>query len=510
VEKRNTYSWAFAFLIALLQASFIITRFSGWGYDDAFITFRYAENIYQGVGFVYNPGEKVLSTTTPFFTLLLVLLRYLSPNLPQLAVLVGTISLPLGGLFLWDLAYQWKRPITAWFSLLIYPIFPLLLNTLGSEMPLFLALCLAAVAFYSRSRFTIAAVCLAFATLTRPEGGLVVILLIMHYALMHRKPPPWRAILTFVFLCAPWILFSTLYFGSPIPATLAAKQAQGAMSISQRFAPGFLTILDWGYLTRWQYWVLTFLVFFAFLSWKIHNKIWCLIALWGVFHFLTYSLLGVSRYFWYYAPLVPSFIITAGHGAQIIFDWLKLRLQRQRSLITGLSGIVLFSLMLSVSLHSVNLSKHPDNRIEIYKAVGEWIKTNTKDDAIVGTLEVGMIGYYSERMMIDFSGLIQPSIAQVIKQSSTYEDAARWGIQHYEPEYLIISENDFPSLMNAMIKPYCEQQFIFRGTTFNYTSDLSLYHCDWERTNSDVNHLYSRICSEMLSSNQAENIVMIR
>jgi hypothetical protein len=106
LEKQNKYSWAVVFLIALLQAGFIIIRFSGWGYDDAFITFRYAENLYQGVGFVYNPGEKILSTTTPFFTFLLVLLRHLSPNLPQLAFLVGTISLPIGGLFLWDLAYQ--------------------------------------------------------------------------------------------------------------------------------------------------------------------------------------------------------------------------------------------------------------------------------------------------------------------------------------------------------------------------------------------------------------------
>src|SRR5260221_10437105 len=39
--------------------------------DDAFITFRYSRNIVEGQGFVYNPGSRVLGTTTPLYTLLM-------------------------------------------------------------------------------------------------------------------------------------------------------------------------------------------------------------------------------------------------------------------------------------------------------------------------------------------------------------------------------------------------------------------------------------------------------
>src|SRR3954464_1309483 len=39
--------------------------------DDAFITFRYSRNIVEGQGFVYNPGSRVLGTTTPLFTVLM-------------------------------------------------------------------------------------------------------------------------------------------------------------------------------------------------------------------------------------------------------------------------------------------------------------------------------------------------------------------------------------------------------------------------------------------------------
>ena len=35
--------------------------------DDAFITFRYAQNLLSGQGLVFNPREQVLGTTTPLF-----------------------------------------------------------------------------------------------------------------------------------------------------------------------------------------------------------------------------------------------------------------------------------------------------------------------------------------------------------------------------------------------------------------------------------------------------------
>src|SRR5450759_3208716 len=82
----------------------IYSFFSRWGYDDPFITYRYAANLQHGLGFVYNPDERVLSTTTPLFTLLLALLGNLWHNLPRLANLLGAFSLALGGLFLWVLA----------------------------------------------------------------------------------------------------------------------------------------------------------------------------------------------------------------------------------------------------------------------------------------------------------------------------------------------------------------------------------------------------------------------
>src|SRR5207302_4729112 len=39
--------------------------------DDAYITFRYARNLAEGLGLVYNPGEWVLGTTAPLWAIVL-------------------------------------------------------------------------------------------------------------------------------------------------------------------------------------------------------------------------------------------------------------------------------------------------------------------------------------------------------------------------------------------------------------------------------------------------------
>ena len=42
-----------------------VALFRGVRLDDAFITFRYAQNLATGVGFVLNRGERVMGSTSP-------------------------------------------------------------------------------------------------------------------------------------------------------------------------------------------------------------------------------------------------------------------------------------------------------------------------------------------------------------------------------------------------------------------------------------------------------------
>jgi len=478
--------WKIAGLIALGLGILLYFLFAGWGYDDPYITLRYAENLSEGIGFVYNPGEKILSTTSPLFAILLSILRNTWIDLPRLAVLIGVISIPLGGLFIWDLGHTWRKPIVGWMGFLLYPLFPLLLNTLSSETPVYLFFCLGAFSWYARKRYNLTAVFCALAFLTRPDGGLVFTILAIHHLTNRRQDFSWQPVGLFLAITLPWILFATIYFGSPIPVTLAAKQQQGAMMISQRFASGISTILSWGYSTRFQYWIIAGLAILGFLYVLRQNRQWGLFLSWPVFHFVAYSILGVSRYFWYYVPLIPGVIVAAALGKDRIYNFLQHRFPRHKFLINLACYALFITIILLQFEHLHFQSNHPDKRVKIYRAVGEWIDTHTEKDEWVGTLEVGIIGYYAKRPMVDFAGILQPEIAKQLTPKSTYKDSTLWSIQIYRPDYLVLNPNWFPQLMKNFINPYCQAQEDFQGESYGYTGELIIYHCDWHESIIDV------------------------
>jgi hypothetical protein len=502
----------------LFVTLFIFIAFRRWAYDDPFITYRYAYNLSHGLGFVYNPGERVLSTTTPLFTLLLAGFAPLWSNLPQLANLVGAFSLALGGLFIWMLARSWEAPWIGWSGLLLYPTFPLIISTLGSETPLYLALCLGAFAFYAAKRYRLTAVFAALAILTRPDGALVPALIGLDYLLRHtgafiptrirrigqtifhrrvdnviNSPSdngfPWQAILIFVCLTAAWFIFAWVYFGSPWPATLATKQHQGAMAISQRFAPGFWTVIQ-GYISNWFYWLEAGLALcgIIFIAWRARR--WLLLLLWTGLYFLAYTILGVSRYYWYYAPLVPGFIVLIGAGI-----WAVSRLgstsrhpassdpqsqpspgERHSIFLAG-ALLIVFAVLQIGDLW--RLQDKLDQRAAIYHAVGIWLQKNTPPVARIGSLEVGIIGYYARRPMIDFAGLIQPDVAAQLTADTTYDDAALWAIDHYRPDYLVLNKGQFPALQAGYLAQNCEVIKRFPGQGYGYPGSLLIYSCPY-------------------------------
>ncbi len=477
LTKHSKVNWL-VFLILGFITIILLIGFYRWAYDDPFISYRYAANISHGLGFVYNPGVRILSTTTPLFTIVLALSGILTSDFHLLATGIGVISLALGGLFIFDLAHTWKTPIIGWTGLLLYPTFPLVVSTLGSETPLYLALCLGTFAFYARKNFIIAGIFGALAALARPDGILVLIILGIDYLIRVRKPIPWKAILVSSVILLAWVVFAGFYFGSPIPVTLVSKQQQGLMAISESFTRGLLTVIrDYA---SWPYIVAALLALLGVIMaiWK--KRLWGIILIWPVVYFLSYSLLGVTRYFWYYAPLVPGFVIAVGLGLTAISDLIKRVIRGKKNL---WSLTVIFPAIVLMILFAANgrvlwqMSKHNDTRFEIYRAVGEWLRENTLADEQVGRLEVGIMGYYAQRPMVDFAGLIQPGVAEQFNTNTTYEDAAIWAVENYAPQYIVLHDGLFNRVEQDHAEQNCEKIKRFKGNQYSYNWNLTIYDC---------------------------------
>lgn len=492
---------------SVLIAVVLFWLFRTHGFDDPFITYRYAANIASGQGFVYNSGEQVLSTTTPLYAMLLALGALAHLDIPLLSMGIGCTSLALGGLALWGLGKRWQAPLAGGVALLLYPTSPLLILTLGAETVFYVCLILIGFWACASHRYMATAVLLALASLTRADGvvatgvaGLFVLLmpdsteylnrnrrkdrateqLDIHsstFAITDRLVRLWKPMLVYVGIVLPWFAFAWLYFGAPFPVTLAAKQHQGTMSISQSFFAGLLTHAQ-AYWT-WHapvYWPHMVLVLVGLVMVVVRHRHWLLVVGWSVLYALAYTLLGVTSYFWYYAPVVAGFVVLVAVGSAVVG-------RIARSLLppggwhAWATSVLLVVLVYPHALGLAEVYTTPDTRLQIYRDIGTWLHDNTPPDASVGALEVGIIGYYAERQMIDFAGLIQPETASQLTATTTFEDAALWAYERYAPDYLVLHEGLFPRLeTRADFRARCQpvKQFVASDGAASFV----VYECD--------------------------------
>ena len=463
------------------------------GYDDPYITYRYAVNLAHGAGFVYNTSERVLSTTTPLYTLVLAGAGLAGLDVPQTSNAIGCLSLALGGLAIWRLGQEWQAPLVGIGGLLLYPTFPLAIATLGAETALYLALILFGFLACAREQLGRAAVLLALATLTRADGTLAVAAAGLFVLLVWRRWP-WRALAIYCMVLAPWFVFAWLYFGALLPATLATKQQQGQMAISRGFLDGLAAQAQayWGIPLFRLHFVLAAVGLFSLLA---RQRRWLLLPGWNVLYILAYMALGVSGYFWYYAPLVIGFVALAGLGIAAVHRFVEGRGGPRWA--AGVGAALLLALCVAQASTLISLRRTPDSRLEIYRSVGEWLRDGVPADASVGTLEVGIIGYYAQRRMIDFAGLIQPETALRLTTNSTYQDAALWAVHHFHPDYLVLQEHLYGGLeADVAVRTSCRSVETFATPTYPY--QLAIYRCVWSGARSHnrqkvltINFLYT-------------------
>lgn len=467
------------FLILGLLIIGLSLGFNRWAYDDPFISYRYAENISRGLGFVYNPGDRILSTTTPLLTLILALGGLLGFDLHLFATSIGIISLAVGGLFIFDLSRTWLTPKVGWAGLLLYPTFPLLVSTIGSETPFYLALSLGAFAFYGRKRLLATLILGALATLARPDGALVLIIIGVDYLLRERGQLPWKPILAGGSILLAWVIFAWIYFGSPIPVTLGSKQSQGMMAISQSFPQGLLTTFS--VYSSWPY-ILAACLGLVGIIYAIWRQLsWVLILLWSLLYFLAYTILGVSSYFWYYASLVPGIVVAVGLGINAVAEIIESAFRERKGfhyLSTIVPAVLMIILFAANSRSLWQMSKRIDTRYDIYRVVGEWLQENTRPSERIGSLEVGIMGYFANREMVDFAGLLQPTVAEQFDIEATYEDAAIWAITNFSPQYIVLQDGLLPKVEEEVARQNCKKTKRFIGAKYSYDWDISIYSCD--------------------------------
>ncbi len=215
--------------------------------DDAYISHRYAENLAEGRGLVYNEGERVEGGTTFFFIALLALFGL--PGIPRLdivAVVLGLIATALLVMLVWRFMKS-KRAGPAALPekfILIYlcaGVTALVWSWSGMETPILALIVFAAFAGHLREiegkRLPVfSAVLTALAGMTHPEAILIATVLGMSWLIPFNKKRLALGILygaIVVALFGGYWLWRWRYFGHLMPNTFYAKAAGGGLAMAK-------------------------------------------------------------------------------------------------------------------------------------------------------------------------------------------------------------------------------------------------------------------------------------
>jgi hypothetical protein len=416
----------FALVIGIAQAPF--------SYDDAWITYRYAFNLASGNGFVYNVGERVFGTSAPGYAVLLGVLAVPSPDaVPAISGGVGAAALAVIALAFFAFGARHGSPFAGGVAAVLFVVNPLALESFGGEMLTQAALAMWALVLVTFDRPALATACAVAATIVRPDGAIVLIVSLA-WQTWRTRALPWRRALAAAVVLGIWFGVLWWYFGTPLPGTLAAKQAQRASGVWGAFGTGFalwllaLTPYDTPFtVPRTHSGFATLLGLglsgLALLPWR---RDWWVPAAWPLAACVAFRQMRLPFYHWYAVP--PALLLAIGAGLSCDLGaralgaganrwWPAASGRRPAStvaaaVIAAMVAFVAVRPLTAIAFDTRAWFPGPGERA--YIAVGEWLAARTPADASVGYIEIGLVGYHARRRMVDPFGLVTAGAAEAV------------------------------------------------------------------------------------------------
>jgi hypothetical protein len=459
--KSSRLHTAYCLLLTGIFLSHSLFFFSALGtdaVDDAYISFRYAQNAIRGYGLVFNSGERVEGFTNFLWTAAMVPLEGARVDVGHASMLLGVLF----GLATLYLVARFAEAVGAprgvgWLAALLLAADGsfALWSISGLETALFAFLIFAGALLYVREQrdewqvasgekdhltrhsspvtLPYSGIVFALAAMTRPEGLMVFAVTVAHQAawrvLAERRLFAWRDLLRvggFAALFAPYWLGRWWYYKSFLPNSFHAKvSASGPAAQIER---------GWNHLQQfvgvhlgWLI-VLPPLVGVTSAVWRVAREPSAVVtrdsfrALWTTYlaaiiiPYATYIVYvggdwSVGRFF---VPLLAPLYLLFSTGAVdlwrwIVDKWLRGWETQTRYAAVGVS-IVLAALLLGVSSWRGEYGTYiqgfdAGNATLARVTMGRWLKANVPRGTLIAVDAAGQVPYFAELPAIDLFGI---------------------------------------------------------------------------------------------------------
>jgi arabinofuranosyltransferase len=444
--------WTYFIALFFFVVGFFLILHRAWISEDAFITLRHVDNLINGYGPNFNPGERVEGYSHPLWFGILVLFRLFGISAKGAAVVPG-LFFSLAALYL--LFFKVRFSTSSTNAVQLNPAAIALVGasafidfgTSGLETALSYFLLVLLAKFIAEDKWKtkplLTGLIVTMLVLTRPDFGVFLLFLIPFYVYEFvRKRSSLRDL--FTFLTFPSLilglheLFRMGYYAALMPNPFYAKSGSSA-----HFLQGLRYFVDFGRGS------LSFIILFlaALSLWLtrkqngIKNRWMVLTA--GVFH--GFFVIRGGGDFMHGRFLLPAFLLISVSVAGAFDQFGKKKIIFKNVMI--LASILLFFLALSVRpiqkrgaeiSHGIADERDfyyksktiplkylsQDTMILIWKTLGQnyrWLSEEARLNIRLAQTNIGFLGYYGGKhvYLIDRLGLTDPVVSRVAIEKRT-------------------------------------------------------------------------------------------
>lgn len=435
------------YLFSCLPLFYLAWNNRNYQLDDALIYLRYIRNFFNGSGLVYNPGDYFNGLTSPLYSYLVILAGLIIDNLQFANILLATICHASGLIIFSKVFFAERSLIARCLFIILAGTFPYFFLVYGMETPLFILMTGLCLYCYQIKKYFWLGIFSGLLILTRVEGGFLVTALLGGYLIKNRTLPSYRYFIIPLALITGNLIFNKLYYGAYLPATGSAKVWQGQSGL---WGDGWL-FLHVDYLFGWVFnsnyfygFTLATLVLAGFASSikkPANREIHLITATFLIGYSCFFIFLNIPNYHWYYAPYFIFAIVYCTQGILLIADILGTMFDSPLKWVGHISALLLAATLIYWAISIASITR---GSFTPYKNIGIWLNQNTQENAKIALVEIGTVGWYSDRPIIDILGLVNPLNARFIGERKLEE----W-LNHYSPDYILIHDPPWPHEVGA-------------------------------------------------------------
>ncbi len=428
----------------------------GFPLDDGWIHQTYARNLGTHHEFSYNLGEPSVGSTSPLWTMVLAPAYALRVEPRLWTYLLGTVLLALTGWVVYRLSRvlfpgaELVPVLTAAFCLLEWHLAWAAFS--GMETILFVLLSLLALERHlAGARPLVTGLIAGSLTITRPEGAILLPLLVLDTIWRRRRGTrslTWRDVGIHTLLLAvgffvpvsPYLALNLAITGNLWPNTFYAKQAEyqelvASLPLWSRWARVALPTLVGA-----QVLLVPGCLYAAFKSLSLQQRRVVLPLAWW-FSLVTIYAIRLPVSYQHGRYLIPTIPVTILLGV-----WGTMNMPGFHRVVRRVLHISIPILLLVFWVRGAQQYATDVRIIDSELATaGTWLADNTPPEAVIGAHDIGAIGYFSQRFLVDTAGLITPEVIPFIRD----EGRILAFLEATDVDYVVIFPSWYPRIAES-------------------------------------------------------------